>query len=148
MNKSKRQALILSLIEKEEISTQEELTQRLKESGAELTQATASRDIKELGLIKVKKKSGKYSYAPPVNENLNFNSGILLSSVKSIVSAGNILCIKCLSGTASAAAAALDEMKLQSAIGTIAGDDTIFILAATNEDAANLGEKIKSMLGR
>ena len=148
MNKSQRQSLILSLIEKEDISTQEELTERLRASGAEVTQATASRDIKELGLIKAKRRGGKYSYILPTTETPKPKSGILISSVISAVAAGNILCVKCLSGTASGAAAALDEMKLDSAIGTIAGDDTIFILAASEDKARELEEKINFMIGR
>lgn len=147
MNKSQRLSLILSLIKREQISTQEELTERLREEGAELTQATASRDIKELGLIKSKSKDGRYFYTAPVG-SAPTAGGLFSTSVRESIAAGNILCVKCLSGMAQGVAAAIDEMAIDKIIGTIAGDDTIFILTENEIEAKALEKKINSMIGR
>ena len=125
-----RHKKILGIIKNQEIETQEELSNELKKEGLNVTQATVSRDIKELRLIKILTKNGKYKYA-----TLNGQDNILTdrlvkifkNSIISIDYAGNILVMKTLTGSAQAAAAAIDAVGLEEVIGTIAGDDTIFL---------------------
>ena len=130
MNKYTRQRIILNLINKYEIETQEELAEYLLKQGIDITQATISRDIKELRLVKVLTTTGKYKYAAMdgsyegVHQRL---SNIFRSSVLSVEPAENIIVIKTLPGAAQVCASAVDNFKIQGIIGTIAGDDTIFI---------------------
>lgn len=132
-----RQNKILELIEKYEIETQDKLAALLREYGYEVTQATISRDIKELQLIKILSSSGKYKYAAsanqegPVSDRL---SNIYRETVKSTAYSGNIVLLKTLSGCANAAAEALDSMCLPHVIGSVAGDNTIMFVV---DDPAN-----------
>ena len=138
-----RQKKILEIIENKEIETQEELSDELKKLGLNVTQATVSRDIKELRLIKILARDGKYKYAI-LNGQDNILSdrlvGIFKNSIVSIDYAGNILVMKPLTGSAQAAAAAIDAVGLDEIVGTIAGDDTIFLLI---RDADKIEEIIK-----
>lgn len=138
-----RQKKILEIIENKEIETQEELSDELKKLGLNVTQATVSRDIKELRLIKILARDGKYKYAI-LNGQDNILSdrlvGIFKNSIVSIDYAGNILVMKTLTGSAQAAAAAIDAVGLDEIVGTIAGDDTIFLLI---RDADKIEEIIK-----
>lgn len=126
-----RQKKILEIIESKEIETQEELSDELKKLGLNVTQATVSRDIKELRLVKTLAGDGKYKYAI-LSDQDNVLSGrlveILKNSIVSVDYAGNILVMKTLIGSAQAAAAAIDAVGLDEIVGTIAGDDTIFLL--------------------
>lgn len=126
-----RQKKILEIIESKEIETQEELSDELKKQGLNVTQATVSRDIKELRLVKTLAGDGKYKYAI-LSDQDNVLSGrlveILKNSIVSVDYAGNILVMKTLIGSAQAAAAAIDAVGLDEIVGTIAGDDTIFLL--------------------
>ncbi len=126
-----RHKKILEIIENKEIETQEELSDELKKQGLNVTQATVSRDIKELRLIKILTKGGKYKYAT-LNSQDNILSNRLVkifkNSIVSIDYAGNILVMKTLTGSAQAAAAAIDAVGLEEVVGTIAGDDTIFLV--------------------
>jgi transcriptional regulator of arginine metabolism len=130
MKKYTRQTKILELISKKEIETQEELAAGLKAMGIEVTQATISRDIKELRLVKVMSKSGKYKYATisqsqeGITDRLN---KIFENSVVSIDNAHNIIVIKTISGAAQICASAIDYMGIDEIVGTIAGDDTVFV---------------------
>jgi len=139
--KYSRHAKILELIEKYEIDTQEELAEYLKKSGYNVTQATISRDIKELRLIKVLSKSGKYKYAT-IKQQDNIVSDRLIrvfkGSVLTIDYAENFIVVKTLSGAANAAAATIDAMEIKDIVGTIAGDDTIFILIRDKEKVPEL----------
>lgn len=146
-----RQNKILELIENHEIETQEKLVAMLREYGYEVTQATISRDIKELQLIKTLASSGKYKYAVssngegPVPDRLN---DIYRSTVRSIAKSGNIVLLKCLSGCGNAAGEALDSMGLQHVIGSVAGDNTILLVI---DDPANSDEvvaRLESMLNK
>ncbi|MEX1307402.1 MAG: arginine repressor [Eubacteriales bacterium] len=149
--KTARQNLILDIIKANDIETQEELANALMNMGIAITQATVSRDIKELNLIKVQADHGRYKYAASAGENEVKNISILIrmfkASVKSIKTAGNIIVIKTLTGSANAAAEAVDNMDLDGLVGTLAGDNTIFIAADTEENAdgicAELNELIK-----
>jgi len=128
---SVRQSKILELIDKTPIETQEELVEQLRSHGFNVTQATVSRDIKELGLTKILE-NGKYRYAylgdstkPNVNTKL---INILRESVISVDSAGNLIVIKTLSGSANAAAMVIDKLNIDSVLGSIAGDDTLLVI--------------------
>ena len=146
--KKKRHDKILELINSHEIDTQGELAQQLRESGFNVTQATVSRDIRELGLVKVTASGGKQKYqaAKPVNEQKNRLIRVLKDSVQSVDQAQNILVIKTGSGMAMAAAAALDHLEFPEVVGSIAGDDTIMAAVRTSEETVLLMEKIRRML--
>ncbi len=136
--KGGRQAKILELISKHEINTQGELTKRLREEGYDATQATVSRDIKELNLIKLQV-NGKLRYAEAVNmENSGYSSrlkSIFKDSVLSFDRAQNIVVLKTMPGLAQAAASAVDGMKIDTLAGVVAGDDTAFLLFYDNDEA-------------
>lgn len=149
--KSDRLAKILELIDENEIDTQEELLRRLKEAGFDVTQATVSRDMKELRLVKVLSHNGKYRYSanmqqPKADMSFKFHA-IFSQSVQSVDYAGNIVAVKCFTGMANAACAALDSIHWNGVVGTLAGDDTIFVLMRTGERAAELVEELKKLLG-
>lgn len=148
--KFRRQAKIIELIEKEEIETQEELTIKLIDTGFETTQATVSRDIKELRLIKVTSKSGnsKYSLANTENE-ASFAvrlRNIFKECVIKIDVAQNLVVIKTLAGLGSAAAASIDSLKSDAIVGSLAGDDTVFIAMKDCESAEEFAKETRSML--
>ena len=148
--KFQRQAKILELIEHNEVETQEELSMRLRDLGYDTTQATVSRDIKELRLIKILSPSGKYRYATSTQEAENsFVSrlqNIFRECVTGVDAAQNIVVIKTLPALASAAAMAIDAMHVPKVIGTISGDDTVFIVMRDNESALDFCEDTKNML--
>ena len=134
--KRKRHALILELIQQYEITTQDELLAKLRENGFEVTQATVSRDIKELRLVKAMSPSGQYRYmagAAQGDEYLAKFYTIFSGSVISVDYAGNTCVVKCYAGMAQAACAAIDAMHFEGIVGTLAGDDTIFVLCRTPE---------------
>lgn len=138
-----RHAKMLEIIESKEIETQEELSEELRKLGLNVTQATVSRDIKELRLIKVLTKNGKYKYATLQSQENVLSDRLVKIFKNSIVSidyAGNIIVMKTLTGSAQAAAAAIDAVKLDDAVGTIAGDDTIFIVI---RDESKMEENIE-----
>lgn len=147
--KKRRQAKILELISQNEIETQEELQAALLSYGYEVTQATISRDIKELRLVKDLSSKGRYAYSAgkKLNEAITHRAGgIFCESIISIDYALNTVVIKCFSGMANAACAAIDSMNLQEILGTIAGDDTIFILCRSEYTAAEFTNKLRKML--
>ncbi len=137
--KKRRKAKILEIINSFEIETQEELQVKLREAGFEVTQATISRDIRELRLVKELSESGRYIYSAgkkSLNDSLAGKfSAIFSESIISVDYALNTVCVKCFSGTANAACAAIDSMQWNGVVGTIAGDDTIFVLCKTEEAA-------------
>lgn len=147
--KKNRHEAILTLIEKEEVGTQDELLQKLNELGYKVTQATVSRDIKQLKLIKTPAKSGQYRYSC-ANNDAEDHSGkyrsILTHSVTSVDYAGNIAVIKCYAGMAQAACAAVDSLNPENVVGTLAGDDTIFLLCRNESSAAELKDYIGSII--
>jgi transcriptional regulator of arginine metabolism len=130
MKKYTRQTKILELISKSEVETQEELAEGLKAMGIDVTQATISRDIKELRLVKVMSKSGKYKYATigqsqeGITDRLN---KIFENSVVSIDNAMNIIVLKTIPGAAQICASAIDYMGIDEIVGTLAGDDNVFV---------------------
>lgn len=147
--KNKRHEKIIELINSQNIETQEELASKLNEEGFIVTQATVSRDIKKLDLIKVK--------APGNHQKYTLNSGIvhekndklvrvLKDSITSMEQAQNIFVIKTVSGMAMAAAAAIDSLRLTEIIGSVGGDDTIICVCKDATKAKDAIEKINSMI--
>ena len=147
MNKAKRQQLLLDIVSKTEVNTQEEMLAILLQNGLQVTQATVSRDINELGLVKTAGFEKKYRYVLPDNgKNGGKNADILRHAVKSVVRAMNTVVIKTIAGNGNAVAALLDGMNLDEIVGTIAGDDTVFAIALSEELAEKLENIIKGML--
>ena len=144
--KKKRQAEILRIISTNEVETQEMLLSLLRERGYEVTQATVSRDINELNIEKSVSANGVYCYAKAEKVHSVRFHNIISEAVVSIDFAMNIVSIKCHSGLANAACAGLDMMNLSYVVGTIAGDDTIFVLTRTESDARMLARHLKEML--
>ena len=147
--KNARQTAILSIIEQNDIETQEELAGRLREMGIVVTQATVSRDIKELRLLKVLSGSGGYKYATADKAEHGLSERFVRmfkDSVLSINYAGNIVVIKTLSGSANAAAEAIDSMHLAEILGTMAGDNTILAIAKNEAEAAGAVSRFQDML--
>ena len=138
MIKNSRRQAIIELIKNFDISTQEELTEKLTEKGFDVSQATISRDIKELNLIKVEgeNKRLKYTIVEDFNTKLSPQLISLFKQITlSIESANNLIVLKTISGNASAAGMAIDEIKLPQVLGTVAGDDTLLIITKTSADA-------------
>lgn len=147
--RNKRHDAILTLIKENDIETQQELTVALASVGFDVTQATVSRDIKELRLLKRLNDSGKYIYTQnihPTPDDISDKMTIILSkSVVSIDYALNTIVIKTLSGMAQGAASVLDAMHFPEVLGSIAGDDTIFIITRSEEAAQKLSKKLKNV---
>ena len=146
--KVKRQAKILEIIQSRSIETQDELIRALEESGYSATQATVSRDIKELRLIKILSGDGKYCYSVMKAGGEQVASkfmSIFQDAVSSIDFAGNLVVVKCMSGMAQAACAAMDSLQWESVVGTLAGEDTFVCITRTPESAAELVEELKKL---
>lgn len=149
MKKYTRQRIILDIIENFEIETQEELAQYLFEREIDITQATISRDIKELRLVKVLTPDGKYKYATMdsqyegIDERLK---NVFKSTVLSVDKAENMLVVKTLPGAAQICAAAVDNLKIEGVVGTIAGDDTIFVAIEEKNIIDSVLSHIKELL--
>ncbi|ABP67482.1 arginine repressor, ArgR [Caldicellulosiruptor saccharolyticus DSM 8903] len=149
--KSERQQKILEIIQSEDIETQEELVEKLRELGYDVTQATVSRDIKELRLTKVLTETGKYKYAVLSGPEANITEKLIKVFSESIIkydTADNLVIIKTITGAAQGAAAAIDSLNWPEVIGTIAGDDTIFIATKGNAAAEKIVERIKAILSQ
>ncbi len=147
--KISRHAKILEIIERNEIETQEELAEELKKNSFNVTQATVSRDIKELRLIKVMSQNGKYKYSALKELDSMLTERLVKmfsESVLNIDYAGNIIVIKTFSGAAGAAGEAIDAFDIKDIIGTIAGDDTIFILIRDVDKVERVIEKFKKLM--
>ena len=132
--------MILELIEQYDIDTQEELLRRLRENGFPVTQATVSRDINELRLVKSLSSDGGYKYrldSKQARQALRDKYASILSDcVISVDYAGNTAVVKCHNGMANAACATIDDMQMDSVVGTLAGDDTIFVLFRNEKKAS------------
>ncbi len=147
--KYSRHSKIIEIIEAKDIETQDELAMELKLSGFQVTQATVSRDIKEMRLIKVLTKDGRYKYASIRDKEGVVNDRFLKifrNSVTSIDFAGNIIVIKTLVGSASAAAVSIDAFNIKEIVGSIAGDDTIFLVVKETEKIDELMNRFKDLL--
>ena len=147
MQKTRRET-ILEIIEKEEIKTQRDLLESLRERGFDATQATVSRDIKKLNLIKQPVSGGSYKYARTVASEEKFIKyrSIVSESIIKIDHAVNICVVKCRPGTANAVCAAVDAIDINDVAGTLAGDDTIFIACRSERSALNVENELQSLL--
>ncbi len=128
--KQGRQSMILELIDSHNVETQDELSTLLKEKGFEVTQATISRDIKELKLIKVQSENGAYKYAASGREmlgKLDIFKRVFRDTVLSVETAASLVVVRTMTGSANAAAEAIDELDVPEVAGTLAGDNTIFV---------------------
>ena len=148
--KNMRQEKIIALITRYEIETQEELIGMLRKEGFQVTQATVSRDIKDLGIVKAFDKNEVYRYIYNQQKNPSNINGrfvdIFINSVVNIESAMNDVVIKCHAGTASGACAAIDSIFADDVVGTLAGDDTIFAITKSEEKARELVEKLNRLI--
>ena len=148
--KSKRQQEILRIISKTDIETQDHLLAELRACGVKATQATISRDIKELRLVKEQTPGGAYRYTQAAGSAERNTSGRLLNifreGVISFDLAQNIVVVKTMPGLASAAGAALDGMEIDGFVGSLAGDDTVLIIMRTNDAAETFYNEIQSLL--
>lgn len=146
--KKRRQKSIMDIINRYDVETQEELIEMLRNRGYEITQATISRDIKDLKIIKVATEYDTYKYALPANEDVRFSAkykNIIKETVISIDYAENIVVLKTYPGMAQAAAAAIDSMEFNEVMGTIAGDDTIFLAMYSSEHSKLFVDKFKTI---
>ncbi len=147
--KNTRHSRILEIISENVIETQDDLIARLRESGYAVTQATVSRDIKQLGLVKTATKNGGYQYTVAKNDstgNENKLKNIMRETITGAQSAENIVVVKTFPGMANAAAAAVDSLVGETILGSIAGDDTIFIVVRNAADAEAFTEYIKDII--
>ena len=147
--KVSRHAKIIELINQYDIETQEELAAKLVENGFNVTQATISRDIRELNLTKIATKGGKQKYAVQSSSDIVSNSEymrVLNDGIITMDTAGNILVVKTVSGMAMAVAAALDAMHIKEILGCIAGDDTIMCVVKHAEETDRVKEHIESFI--
>lgn len=147
--KTSRHARILNIITEFPIETQDELLSLLRQEGFKATQATISRDIKDLRLVKTLGSDGKYRYVSTAKDSSDIRSNfssLFSSSVSTIDIAQNIVVIKTLSGMAQAVCAALDTTGYQSIVGTIAGDDTIFVACRSTELAKILTDELRTLI--
>ena len=143
--KNARQTKILELIEIYEISTQEALIEKLKESGYNATQTTISRDIRQLKLIKGPTGRGTYKYVAPTpkKDAAPVHNSALTDAIISIEAAQNIVIVKTLAGMANAIAVGIDTMKVAGLVGSVAGDDTILLVFKTTEVAHSATIELK-----
>lgn len=149
MKKHIRQKIILDLIESYQIETQEELLEHLIKRGINITQATVSRDIKELRLIKVQVSDGKYKYATMDNQYTGINQRlveVLRCYIRSIEKACNLIVIKTIPNAARICSSAIESNKIDGVVGTIAGDDTIFVAIKDAGMIDEVVEKISNLL--
>ena len=153
--KNQRQKKILELISKYEIETQDELTQLLGSNGFNATQATVSRDIKELRLVKISTGSAgdtKYKYAEnnlsgEIDSRLGGRfKNILSDTVISVKCASNIVVLKTYAGMAQGAGAVIDALEVPTLIGSVAGDDTVIIIMSTDSDATEFSKKLSKSI--
>ena len=147
--KQKRQAAIIELIGLYQIGTQEEMLSHLRDSGFAVTQATVSRDIRELGLYKVLAENGKTCYRTVEAEARRPRYGnIMNDSVLAIHQAGNLVVLRTHPGLAAAVAAFIDAQKNFSLLGSVAGDDTVLVIAETPAQAATITSGLRMLAGR
>ncbi len=147
--KTVRQVTILDIIEKNDVETQEELADALRLRGIQVTQATVSRDIKELRLLKVLTPAGTYKYATADKAENGLTERfirMLAESVLSVAASGNMIVVKTLSGSAAVAAEALDSFHWPEVLGTIAGDNTIFMVIRSLEEVSTTVDRIQAMM--
>ncbi|MFB4164608.1 transcriptional regulator AhrC/ArgR [Alteribacillus sp. JSM 102045] len=149
MNKGQRHIKIRELITDLDIETQDELVDRLKKGGYNVTQATVSRDIKELHLVKVPTMDGRYKYSLPADQRFNPLQKLkraLIDSFIGIDQADNLIVMKTLPGNANAVAVLIDNLDWEEILGTICGDDTILIICRNKKQAGPIVDRFLEML--
>ena len=147
--KSIRQLTILELIESQNIETQEQLADALLSRGIRATQATVSRDIKELRLLKALTPEGTYKYATAEHAEQRLNerfSRILSDSILSVAASLNTIVVHTISGSANAACEAIDSMRWPEVLGTIAGDNTIFVVIRSVEEVNDVQDRLRGLM--
>ncbi len=147
--KIRRQQALLSIVQSQPIETQEDLTRALRDAGFVVTQATVSRDIKELRLVKTLGADGRYVYTTVKSPTHEVHSAklhrLFHDAVRKVDYAGNMVVVQCLSGTAGAVCAAADSMELPAIVGSLAGDDTIMFVVRTESDAIKLTQTLREL---
>ncbi|MBP3648338.1 MAG: arginine repressor [Clostridia bacterium] len=149
--KSSRQVAILEIINNQSVETQEELAEELGKRGFRVTQATVSRDIKEMKLIKAQSSGGSYRYALADNADSSINERLIRmfsDTVLSMTSAYNQIILKTISASANIAAEAIDSMRWPEILGTIAGDNTILLIVRSIEEVPGVLERLNAMIHR
>lgn len=149
MNKGQRHIKIREIIAENDIETQDELVDRLKNLGYNVTQATVSRDIKELHLVKVPMVDGRYKYSLPADQRFNpFEKlrRLMVDAFVRIDTAGHFIVLKTLPGNANAVGALVDNLDWDEILGTICGDDTCLIICRTEEDSVQIRDRFLDML--
>ncbi|WP_186578077.1 transcriptional regulator AhrC/ArgR [Aquibacillus kalidii] len=149
MNKGQRHIKIRELITDNDIETQDELVEELRNLGYNVTQATVSRDIKELHLVKVPMIDGRYKYSLPADQRFNpleKLKRLIMDAFIRIDTAGYFIVLKTLPGNANAVGALIDNLEWQEILGTICGDDTILIICRTEPDTTIIKERLLEML--
>lgn len=145
--KSKRQSKILEIVENSSIETQEELISKLREAGYTVTQATISRDIRELKLTKVMSETGSKYIVPQAvtDDGQHIYSKALTASIKSVEASLNLVVVRTYPGMANAVAAGIDSLKSDDILGCVAGDDTIIVVTGSEEHSAALKKKLEKI---
>jgi transcriptional regulator of arginine metabolism len=153
MNRALRERLILELVSSQPVHTQHQLVQALRQRGLRVTQATVSRDVKRLGLVKVLDREGHYRYAPAQAAREQAPPAArakLLAAFREFVTGVDwgeaLVLVKTLSGRANAVAAAIDEARMPEVAGTVAGDDTILVVVRRTEDRGAVVEAFRQLL--
>ncbi|GIO07037.1 transcriptional regulator AhrC/ArgR [Brevibacillus reuszeri] len=149
MNKGQRHIRIRDIISNQEVETQDELVERLRGAGFNVTQATVSRDIKELHLVKVPLPDGRYKYSMPAEQKFNPLQKLrrmLVDSYISIDQADHFIVLKTLSGHANAVAELIDNLPWEEIMGTISGDNTILIICRSKENTHEVTKRFMEML--
>ena len=149
MSRSTRQSKILDIIAGKDVETQEELVAELAACGISVTQATISRDIKELGLVKTLSANNKYKYTSVKSSDIKISEKLLnvfREAVITIASANNLVIVKTLSGSANAVGMVIDQMHFNEMFGSGAGDDTLLIIAKSNDEAFILKQKLTGIV--
>jgi len=148
--KGRRQLKIRELVATRDIETQEELAGLLREAGFDVTQATVSRDIKEMQLVKVPMEDGRYKYALPAGQPKANNLGklrrMLADNFVSIDHTENLIVMKCLPGTANAVASLVDQLDWPEVMGTVSGDDTLLVIIRRKEDTGRIAGRFLELL--
>lgn len=149
--KTKRQMKILEIVSRRPVFTQEELAEALRQEGIDVTQATISRDIKELNLVKVPSGDGRAKYGLPSGTPRNIIvdklKRLLADCCLSIDASGNLIVVKTISGTAPGVGEALDELGMPEILGTVAGDNTVLVVARTPDKVGYVVSKLRDLAG-
>ncbi|MCL2695033.1 MAG: arginine repressor [Clostridiales bacterium] len=149
--KTKRQAMIIKLIASQNVETQEELAALLSKQGFSVTQATVSRDIKEMRLLKVLTSDGGYKYATVEKAEFDMQERFIRlfsNCVLTVTGAGNIVVVKTMAGSAAVAAEAIDSLQWPEVAGCIAGDNTIFVAAREGKSVTELVKRFQKLISR